>query len=211
MDQIELQKLVQDISSSQKEAKEAGKKFYDSQINYKRELLTIFEKMSLFSAGIISLSITFVSGLVPTYKNLMLTQLFTLPIYIYLYISWTSLTLNLIIGLFLRWADALYLFFNQQKEYHKKNKKFQEVKLSFDNNYPNIIFSEDTNKDQEIQTGIKNIETLKDTLIPAVEKKENLYYLISKGLQSGSVITFILGISLLLLFIIKITNAVIYK
>lgn len=211
MDPLQNQKLVQDVQSAQKATNKAAGYFEESQLTYKKEMITVFEKMSLFSAGIISLSITFVGALIPDNSTLLAENILGVPVHVLLYISWASLTLNLIFGLAVRWADSMYLFFNAQGYWHKRRKKHEELNLQLNESYPNLVFSEDTSRENEIVIAKRNIETLSSTLIPRTKKKETFYFKVTKNIQKSATLTFALGILFLLIFVIKVTNGLIYK
>jgi ABC-type multidrug transport system fused ATPase/permease subunit len=203
-------KIKQEAESAQDEANSAWKKFDIAQINHKKEVINIFEKMSLYSAGIISLSITFVGYILSENKSVFLVDFINIPIYIFLYISWGVLTVNLIIGLIIRWADSLYLFFNYQHFFHKKRKESEEKKLELLNNYSNMIFSADSGRNEEIKICKTNIETLNEHLIKKTKNKEEFYLKSVKWLQRISITMFIAGIIFLLAFVINATNSLIY-
>ncbi len=209
MDPLQAQRLRTDIDSAQKTAKEAADIFEASQRTYKRELITIYEKMSLFSAGIVSLSINFFSTLVPENKGLLVEKVFYLSLIDYLYLSWIILTLNILLGLAVRWADSLYTFFSAQRNWHEKRKKVQEISTELNQSYSTIIYSPETTREDQIEISKKNVETLKNILIPGTQKKETFYYNVTSWNKRLATATFVLGIILLLFFVIKITNGMI--
>lgn len=209
-DLLQSLKIKQEAESAQNDANIAWEKFDKIQINHKKEVINIFEKMSLYSAGIISLSITFVGYVLSENKSVLLVNLINIPIYIFLYISWVVLAINLIIGLVIRWADSLYLFFNSQHFVHEKRKESEEKKLELLKTYSNLVFSKESGRDEQIRICEINIETLNSHLIKETKNKENLYFISVKWLQKVSVTMFILGIIFLLIFVIKATNLLIH-
>lgn len=211
MDPLQGQRLVKDVQTAQKATNKAVERFETSQISYKKEVTTVFEKMSIFSAGIISLSITFLTTLIPENKDLLTENTLKIPTYIFLYVSWILLTLNLIVGLAIRWFDSLYNFFSAQLNWQKKRKELEKTNLQFNQRYPNIVFSQNSNRENEVAIGEKNIKTLTNFLIPETQKKETFYFKTGRIFQKIAVIFFVLGLLSLLFFIIKITNGLIYK
>ena len=180
----------------------ASVSFIDSQVKYRDSLLIVFEKFAFYSAGIISLSITFLGYLFSQDKCILTEYFLYMPIYMYVYISWIFLIINLISSLFIRWTDSLYIFYNKQTYYYKSKKDFEDHKFKFMDIYPNMIFEKD--KASDIAVCKNNINILGKT-VDTLNKQEARYFKIDKALRVVSVITFVLGIVMLLLFVLVST------
>src|SRR3989344_8751700 len=67
-----------------------------------------YEKLAFYSAGIISLSITFVGYLVSSSNNILFDEVLFLKLYQFLIMSWASLFLSLVLSLSIRLLGATY-------------------------------------------------------------------------------------------------------
>ena len=121
----------QELEQAQTELSENGGVFMKVQLEVKDKLISVAEKMSLYSAGIISLSFTFIGYLI-SQKSIKFSITFLyIPAYYYLYLSWALLAINLLIGLTIRKFEALYDFYGSQRKYHESEKIFKRKKLKF--------------------------------------------------------------------------------
>lgn len=203
-------KLVkkQAIEDAQDKMRKVVKEFSSMQYKYRKNINSIYEKMAFYSAGIISLSITFIGFLVSREQHL--TQHFLcIPIYVYIYSSWIILAITIILSLLIKWIDSKYLFYNSQLNYHKSRKELEEKRIDFFKNYPNILFEKNSNQEKEIATSQKNIEILDSCLINKTSKRESRNFKLQIIFKILASVLFAAGILLLIIFAIASTFSLI--
>ena len=166
------------------------------------------EKMAFYSAGAISLSITFLGYIIANYKSSILQSFLFLPAYYFLYASWFLFVLTIVTGIMVRRLDAFYRYYAASKDYFlkRKNEKEQMIKL-VDTDYP-LILDEGATKEsyKEQVTGIIDIAINR---IDKDKKNEIFYFKLKLWIQNIATISFILSIFLLILFATIITNKII--
>lgn len=74
-----------------------------------RERVVVIDKLAFQSAGIVSLSMTFVGYLLEDYRGVLATPLVEIPLYQYLFASWFLLAATLLLSLFVRWWSARHV------------------------------------------------------------------------------------------------------
>lgn len=200
--------LQKELEESQDNRVIEWKKFQEAEKEYRDSTVSFFDKISFYSAGIISLSITFLGYLLSQEKLILLSCFFKIPIYYFLYISWPLLMLALIAGLLVRRNDAFHNFFSCQCHYYKSEEEFHNKKTEFLEVYPHII-SKNNDIEKDIEICKNNSKRLKEDIICKLEKNENKYFKYYTLVQKISVITFVLGIFFLLLFTIFSTYKII--
>lgn len=186
----------------------SAESFNQAQIDTIEAQIYVVEKMAFYSAGAISLSITFLGYLLQKY-NVLLTQHFLfLPVYYVLYLSWICSTITIVTGIFTKKIDAMYRYYVAIAEYFDKNKTQQEKVLGLvETDYPIIL------DDGETIVSFKKLTTDRvdnfSKKIEGYKNKESFYFKTKILVQNVSMISFVLSVLLLTLFAILITNKII--
>lgn len=196
----QIQQIRQELEAAQNDIQEKRETFNKTQHLHRNHLLRLHEKMAFYSAGSISLSITYVGYLISQDKNILIEKIFTFPLYTYLLFSWFLLMLNLIISLFIRWTASRYVFWVRQGEYYKAKKELDTKRLSFLSTYPNIVFEKNRDKQTEIAICQSNINTLNNNLIPTNSRYEKLSFYVDKIFRVTTALFFVFGIFSLTFF-----------
>jgi len=109
----------------------AGEKFEEAQHKTHEIFLSVIGKIGLFSAGIISLSITFVGYLTSNGKVDFSIKFLHVPIYMYLFTSWIILVVALIFSLAYQWFEGKYMYSSYLLNWTKQEKVYVEKIPSF--------------------------------------------------------------------------------
>ena len=182
--------------------------FNQAQVDTIEAQLYVVEKMAFYSAGAISLSITFLGYLLQKYNIFLLEKVLFVPIYHILYLSWICSAITIITGISAKRVDSLYRYYVAVADYFGSNKTQQEKVLDLiDTDYP-IILDEEQTMDSFKQTTTEKIGKYSKR-VEGYKSKENLYFKTKIWIQNISMISFVLSILLLTLFAILITNKII--
>lgn len=176
----------------------ASQRLDDTSLKVNEDLIKTVEKFALYSAGIISLSITFLGYLIEQNKTILLTEMYKISLIGYLFLSWIFLVITLIIGLMVRFWNAFYLFYETTSDYLKWRSAYKNrlVKLS-KLNYPIISSTDD--KQTFIDITQKESEDLSINSTKTKKSAEK-YFTITRFVCKYIILFFILGVILLTIF-----------
>ena len=158
----------------------------------------VIEKMVFYSAGIISLSITFLGYLLNKDINSLLTTeiIFCFPNYFFLYFSWLCFIVVICSGIYVKYFNAKYFFHMLSEDVMDSCKEYEESILNLDSNK------------SEVATISHNIEFFSKSKGISNKKKETSSFI--KKLITAIVFTlFPLGIIFLAGFAMFTTNLLI--
>lgn len=88
---------------------EAANAYSDANDRLAEASAIFFEKIALYSAGIISLSMTFIGYLFSKDATVIQDKVWSVPLYSFAFLSWILLFLSLVLGLSVRFFFARYL------------------------------------------------------------------------------------------------------
>lgn len=167
----------QDNQETLKRYQEAAKEMNAVQGEYKKEFVVFCEKISFYSAGILSISTTTVIGgfSSASSKIKLATEFILFPLYYFLLLSWFFLFVSLILGLLARRQNAMHLF--------------RAVELEF----------RDSLRELNKSRGHEINEIVTKNFVKA-KKEERKFFKDFKFMQSSIPIAFILGVILIIIF-----------
>ncbi len=92
-----------------------------------------FEKIALYSGGVISVSITFTGYLLSRNAAVFIAPIFGVPLYVILFLGWIFLFFSLLLGIYIELFTARNLqlqFYSEWADFYAKDRKnmFEEVK-----------------------------------------------------------------------------------
>ena len=206
MDPILEQRYNKSVDSLQR----AGDIFDKIQDDVREQLIKFLEKLILYSAGIISLTLTFITGFLGDKKDILLTTFWGIPLYYYLFSSWILFGLNIITGLTSIYFDNLYLYSYGIWNFAKKNKDEQESMLDLLKSGRPFVFANNLNHTSAVEDVNKRIEKL-DKKVSKFKISETKYYKLKLMLKRSAITFFASGLVVLIIFILISTFRVIVK
>ncbi|MCR4278991.1 MAG: hypothetical protein NUV81_03770 [bacterium] len=204
------QKLDSDqLLSLQQSQADAATKFDAVQVKITEQQDAVIDKIVLYSAGIISLSITFVGSVLEKYASVFNQPVISeLPLKYVLFFAWVSLLVSFLAGFIVRWVYPLFFFWNSQLDWKQKRENFLKAKIAYLQKY--LTLNPD-GRTQEEQKSIEeqNLEKLQGNKAHITEKKE-WNWRIYEMAQKTCLVAFGSGIFLLacfaLLFVYQATS-----
>lgn len=184
------------LESANEELKDAAAHFNSIQPKVNKDLVASLEKIALYSAGIVSLSLTFVGSISDGGIDVLNRMLLHQPIKYFLFLSWTFLLAAFICGLFYRWFNARSLYWIAAADWIKKRFSSMNVqRQAIIKGFP-IIFTDGTEKDVYIKEIQERVEEDKK-LCENFNKKYSSSEMIKSFLQFICFVSFIFGILIL--------------
>lgn len=119
---------IQDLGDT---ASKSALRFNETQAKVIEEYVSVVEKIALYSAGIISLSITFFGGLLDKHVDLLHVCVFGVATKNLLLYSWIAFLIAFITGLFTRWFNATYLFWSSRAEQVNDSNALTQARIDY--------------------------------------------------------------------------------
>ncbi|MCX6716273.1 MAG: hypothetical protein NT077_04680 [Candidatus Taylorbacteria bacterium] len=154
---------------------------YEQAVKLWDEITETLNKLSYIAAGTISLSMTFlgyVLNIGSSARYVLRTIVFGIPIVDVLYLSWFFLLVSVFFGIVVRLWNAKYLW----------------------NSHFHLWFKDLSNN----ASGESKVNL--ESVVSDAEKGRDKYWLLSKCVQYSTIISFVLGIFLMIAFAIVVTN-----
>jgi hypothetical protein len=190
-----------DLETSRLNLNGTIQEFMVNQKDYKKNLWIILEKMGFYSAGIISLSTTFIGFIISVDKSVIAQELaFQIPISLLLFASWFIFAACLVLAFAYKWFDNYYMYYSSKFNLVKNHRDYDKEQLKLIKADSNIDFAENITHEIYSNDLTKKIKQLEE-IITNTDKKQKEHLKISTILQYIIPILFILGIILLLFFI----------
>ena len=101
--------------------------FTKTQRRVNSDLVKVVERVVFYSAGIISLSMTFIGSLLHDGTNPVRIVVHCVPLIYPLFFAWSALLLAFLSGLFVRWHNGKHLFFVDASDHYKKSQEFHSA------------------------------------------------------------------------------------
>lgn len=177
----------------------AAKMFTAVQEGVGASFLDVLEKLALYSAGIVSLSVTFIGYLVSNKLTILSSALWGVPLRYVLFLSWFLLVVSMLAGLFARWFHAGYRHANAGEEYMGKRRLFfatqdEYIKSGFEVRTDPGLSAEDYVKQNE--GVIAQAQQLVDDFSKVKKTRWDIYYCLALTCR----VAFVVGVVALALF-----------
>lgn len=188
----------------------ASKQNYEINKEHRTILGKFYEHIALYSAGAISFSTTLVGLVLANYHlSLAQTVLFFPNIY-YLYACWFFFALAFIASLLSKKYDAFYISAFGMSRYTERYREYEEVQLELlEVNKDDILFTRGGEWQEQTQVKRDNIDKLK-TAHGSNKKRSDIYWVIVRICYTTAQIGATLGLILLLLFSVLLTQSVVF-
>ncbi len=125
MDQSKIQKDYE-IEVAKRRLSSAELEMNGVQKEFKKEFVISSEKIALFSAGIISVSLTAVGYFLSARVNLA-DKFLLLPIYLFLYCGWCLLFFSFALGMIARRQNSIHFFYAVELEWRNSLRKLNNL------------------------------------------------------------------------------------
>lgn len=162
---------------------------------------SFFEKIALYSGGIISISITFIGYLLSKDATVLLQEFLGFHLYWLIFLAWALLFLSLMLGIYIRLFSATHMSKQMHSEWVKffeKDRKEALQKIKSGEMSVNGI------SEEELPSWLLGAEDTVNQYSEAVKKSEKsvrIYDFISLYIRKVAVTLFILGCLAILLFV----------
>lgn len=179
-------------------------RFNAAQSETKEAHIAFYEKMAFYSAGIISLSITFLGYVISKNQTTIWVSLAGIPLAYLIFTSWVLFACCLLIGIFYRriWSD--FLFYTSYKEYLEAQKTNCEERVSFQEHYPgHILSTHGKTREELIAIERENVQIVSEKL-KKIEGKETKYGRLGDVIGVVCTACFSGGMVLMITFIIAV-------
>lgn len=177
---------------------------------HKKDLIAFHDKIAFYSAGVISLSITFVGSIISVDKKILgsyiyipisiLNMLLEVPIRYFFFGAWGALTISLLMSIFIRLNISLHTLYSKGRDWVKDLKEHQQTIIKLSKTNPN----HDIDDLKRLENTIEGQES--DILLEKLHNKKIIYEDSTQLLQISSIFAFIFGITLLLITVIISIN-----
>jgi hypothetical protein len=193
------------LDSAQSKASQGASFFNETQKWVNEEIIRGLHNLSYFSAGTISISITFLGYLIgqgdKAHDVLTISLFCNFKILWVLFMSWGFLFITLLIGLLSRFSNAWYRNYEAAFNWLSSSEESEKYKIEYMAN-GGIVVSPTSSNQQDV---IKEIEESKNNysnLAKISEQKKAFYLNLTAWSRKISILCFILGMLLLLVFVI---------
>lgn len=120
-----------EMSQSSDALSKAATHFDLTQINVNKDLVEVSEKITLYSAAIISLSLTFVGSVANATSRPFDAIFLGHPLKYTLFVAWSLMLTAFISGLFVRWFNARHIYWTAATEWLKKRQRLRRAKIQY--------------------------------------------------------------------------------
>ena len=186
----------------------SAESFNKAQVDLIETGLYVVEKMVLYSAGSISLSITFLGYLLGHYELLLAEKFLSVPIYYILYLSWALSAITIVTGILAKSFDAYYRYYVAVSDYFTANKQQEEKVRDLANVGVPIFLEKGGTIDDFLQETTGRVDRYSKK-IAKYKKQEAFWFKLKMWILNSAIISFVFEILLLVLFAILITNRII--
>lgn len=205
--------IEKEVETSQKELSRIGREREKAQKEASVLLRRYYEKIAFYSVGAVSLSVTLLGFILKEFKQILWFSLINeIPIVAFLCLSWIYFVLALITGIVYIRFRAFYASYWGGRIYSEARKEFEQKRLELIKYYPGeILFSNGGTAEGAVKTGIANIKKL-NWALKYNTTREKIYYFLMLVVGSIAELSFVLGITALVVFVIAITiKAIIFS
>lgn len=193
-----------DLDTASDSLNKSATNFNEVQNQVKDTYAYILERIGFYSAGIISLSITFLGYVIDKYKSIFLGDFLKIHLFFYLYVSWCFLVLSLTLSFANRWFNNSYSYYVSNQDYMEKNKTFKEKWLQLlQSGYPVVFREGEALEGSIIQT--QGLVSHWGKLSDEHKTKRDIFLKLKDFSQNVVLICFVLGVSLLTIFVMVST------
>lgn len=197
-----------DIINKQERLNKAGKHNQELSKEHLSALGKFYDNLALYSAGAISLSVTFMGYIISSKPEVLNESIFGFGIINFLYISWFAFVVSFIASLLVKKYSAYHLSAFGFSNYTKHYKEFCEVKVQYLKSNPQDLIFQDGDLDENLNVQKSNLNKISKAHNHNVGK-EKKYLKTTKVLKLLSEFGVFLGIILLVTFSVFITRLLI--
>lgn len=183
---------------------EAGVSYSNASDKLTEASFLFFEKIAFYSAGIISLSITFLGYVISKPGAILLNKSMGLPLYAWIFIAWFLLFISLILSLYIRVFSAEHM----SRQMHGKWVEFRiedakKVLHTIEVGEGTVNGLSPEKLPEWIANGYKNLEGYKE-ISNKSSKRIKIYNFISNYIRKVTLSFFLFGCILTLFFVANI-------
>jgi hypothetical protein len=179
---------------------EAAKLYSDTNDKLGDAISTFYEKTAFYSAGIISLSLTFIGYILSKPNNILFYKVCGLPLYYVIFAAWLSLFLSLILSLYIRLFSSQHsslLAHNMWVGLYAKDRQniLEQVKAG----QATVTGIEEDKLPEWLETAGNTVKEY-GTIVAHSDKKLKIYDFVSHYIRIVASALFIIGALLTLVF-----------
>jgi hypothetical protein len=193
------------LDSAQNKASQGASFFNETQKWVNEEIVQGLHNLSYFSAGTISISITFLGYLIgqgdKAHDVLTINLFCNFKILWVLFISWGFLFITLLIGLLARFSNAWYRNYEAAFNWLSLSEESEKHKIKYMASGGTIVSPTSSNQKDVIQE-IEESKNNYSKLAEISKRKKGFYLDLTAWSRKISILCFILGMLLLLVFVI---------
>lgn len=183
---------------------EAGISYSDSLDKLTEATSTFFEKIAFYSAGIISLSITFLGYILSKSGMVLFDKSFGVPLFYWIFIAWGFLFITLFLSLYIRVFSAKHLSRQMHEKWvrlHVEDKKQILHTIEVGERTVNGLSEEEL--PAWIQKGHQSVAGYESIAIKS-KRKIKFYNFISDYIRKTGILFFLLGCIITMLFVASV-------
>lgn len=142
--------LHHELTTAASALEKATTVFDSTQIKTNEDLVSVVEKVALYAAGIISLSVTFAGSILDRVSRPLDHCFFHHPLKYSLFLAWFLLLVSFISGLFVRWFNAKTIFWVHAADWLKKRGLYSQTRVKYIESGSPVTISDGTSSGEFI-------------------------------------------------------------
>lgn len=209
LDRSQAQEKIANLENKRMQYSKAIENFNLMQEKVAESSLAVHEKVALYSAGIISLSLTFVGTFIDKYGIILNSPIWHLQLKHVLFISWGLLLVSFVLSLFSGWFHARHRFWGGGFELARDQADFYTAQKDYIDSGLPTISSDGLSTEQQSADAGKSAKKSKDIEYKS-KRLADRYLSIFRAFDGVGICSFGVGVVALTVFAILAINGAVW-